>query len=33
MALIALGSAMGILGAQFIEVWLKRQITKMGGGE
>ena len=32
LALIALGSAMGIVGAQFIEVWLKRQITKIGGG-
>ncbi len=31
LALIALGSAMGIVGAQFIELWLTRQIHRLGG--
>ncbi|WP_297575929.1 hypothetical protein [uncultured Deefgea sp.] len=30
-ALLAIGSALGIVGAQFVELWLKKQANKING--
>lgn len=32
MALYGIGSALGIVGSQFLELWLKRWMNKHGGG-
>ena len=32
-ALMGAGSALGIVGAQFLEMWLKRQVSKLGVGK
>ncbi|WP_410498155.1 hypothetical protein [Chitinibacter sp. S2-10] len=32
LALMAIGSALGIVGAQFVELWLKKQVNKIRGG-
>ena len=32
LALMAIGSALGIVGAQFVELWLKKQVSKIKGG-
>ncbi|WP_027469166.1 phage holin family protein [Deefgea rivuli] len=32
LALMAIGSGLGIVGAQFLELWLKKQVNKINGG-
>ncbi|QZA80225.1 phage holin family protein [Deefgea piscis] len=31
-ALLGIGSALGIVGAQFVELWFKKQANKINGG-